>query len=151
VTARTRVGRLCGCTIWGCFLWRPQNHTNMPILGLSNSEPPNPPCVNTEYHLQSVYTLVRCGVQVEHQVHCDGKEIDGKTDCKDLKGVQIMLSDENPGSRGSMCSLGVMFGGTLFAVLFGGLGYVLCDGFDRCWPQCFGQVVRPEISTRGRC
>jgi hypothetical protein len=51
-----------------------------------------------------------------------------------------MLADENPGTRGSMCSLGVVFGGTLFAVLFGGLGYVLCDGYDRCWPQCFGQV-----------
>lgn len=41
----------------------------------------------------------------------------------------------------SVCHLGAVLGGVVFAVLFGGLGFVLCGGApDRCWPSLLGQV-----------
>lgn len=39
-----------------------------------------------------------------------------------------------------ICGLGVVIASTFLSVTFGGLGYILCDGVDRCFPSLLGEV-----------
>ena len=58
--------------------------------------------------------------------------------------MSALRVDENPTQDdpdATICALGVILMGTLLACLFGGLGFVLCAGWERCVPSIIGQVM----------